>query len=162
MTSPSYELLVGEFVRTLDERHRIAIPAELAEPLLSQGDRCVIAKERDGCLSLWTSAVWEPRIASAVEVIRSKLTAGLLAHRVGEVQKLGRLLSTRHRPVTLAARGRLVLPEGFREFLGVQPGGDLVVVGAAVCVELWRPDAWQAFVAAEMPQFRDSFDQLTA
>lgn len=162
MTSPSPELLIGEFVRTLDERHRIAIPTELAEPLMALGDRCVIAKERDGCLSLWASSVWEPRITSAVEVIRSKLTAGLLAQRVGEVQQLGRLLSTRHRPVTLAARGRLVLPEGFREFLGVEPGGDLVVVGAAVCVELWRPDAWQGFVAAEMPQFRDRFDQLTA
>ena len=59
-------------------------------------------------------------------------------------------------------RGRLVVPEGFREFLGVEPGGDLVVVGAAVCVELWRPDAWQSFIAAEMPQFRERFDQLTS
>ena len=162
MTSEPAELLIGEFVRSLDDRHRLALPPELAGPLTAHGDRCVIAKERDGCLSLWSAAVWEPRIDSAVEVVRSKLRAGLLTQRVGEVQQLGRLLSTRHRPVTLAGRGRLVVPEGFREFLGVSTGGDLVVVGAAICVELWRPDAWRTFVAAEMPQFRERFEQLTA
>lgn len=162
MTAAPTDLLLGEFVRTMDDRHRLQLPPELADPLLAQGDRCVLAKEREGCLSLWPASVWEPRIDSAVEVVRSKLKAGLLAQRVGDLQHLGRLLSTRHRPVAIAGRGRLVLPEGFREFLGVEPGGDLIVVGAAVCVELWRPQAWQTFVAAEMPQFRERFDQLTA
>jgi len=121
----------------------------------------VLAKERAGCLSLWPAAIWKPRIDAAIDVVRSKLQAGLLSQRVGQVQDLGRLLSTRHRVVSLAARDRLVVPEGFRDFLGVEPGGDLLVVGAAVCVELWRPDAWNAFVACEMPEFRRRIDELT-
>jgi MraZ protein len=156
------DLLIGEFVRSLDERHRLAIPTELADPLTAAGSDCVLAKERAGCLSLWPAAVWQPQIDAAVEVVRSKLKAGLLNQRVGQVQDLGRLLSTRHKSVTLAGRGRLVLPEGFREFLGVEPGSELVIVGAAVCVELWQPAAWQAFIAAEMPDFRRRFDELTA
>ncbi|NBP81306.1 division/cell wall cluster transcriptional repressor MraZ, partial [bacterium] len=44
------DLLIGEFVRTLDERHRLAIPPELAEPLTAIGSDCVLAKERAGCL----------------------------------------------------------------------------------------------------------------
>jgi MraZ protein len=96
-----------------------------------------------------------------VDVVRSKLQAGLLAQRVGQLQDLGRLLSTRHKAVTLAERGRLVVPEGFREFLAVEPGADLLVVGAAVCVELWQPAAWTAFVTAEMPEFRRRIDELT-
>jgi MraZ protein len=52
------------------------------------------------------------------------------------------------------------LPEGFREFLGVDPGADVMVVGAAVCVELWQPAAWTAFVTAEMPGFRQRIDEL--
>jgi MraZ protein len=55
-----------------------------------------------------------------------------------------------------------VVPEGFRDFLGVEPGADLVVVGAAVCVELWQPAAWTAFVTAEMPGFRRRIDELTS
>ena len=71
-----------------------------------------------------------------------------------EVQRLGRLLSTRQRPVQLAGRGRLVVPEGFREFLGVEPGGEVMVVGAAVCVEIWNPEKWSHYVGEEMPAFR--------
>ncbi|MFM1903773.1 MAG: hypothetical protein RLZZ440_1673 [Planctomycetota bacterium] len=156
------DLLIGEFPRTLDERFRLAVPPELLEPLLAAGGKLVLAKERAGCLSLWSAATWKPRLDAAVEVIRSKLQAGLLTQRVGQLQDLGRLLSTRQATVSLAGRGRLVIPEGFRDFLGVEPGGDVMVVGAAVCVELWQPAAWNAFVTAEMPAFRQRIDELTA
>lgn len=156
------DLLIGEFARTVDERFRLAIPPELLEPLLASGSRLVLAKERAGCLSLWPAALWKPRIDAAMEVVRSKLQAGLLTQRVGQVQDLGRLLSTRHKLVSVAERGRLVVPEGFRDFLAVEPGGDVMVVGAAVCVELWQPAAWNAYVNSEMPEFRRRIDELTA
>ena len=156
------DLLIGEFARTLDERFRLAIPPELATPLLASGSKLVLAKERAGCLSLWPAAIWKPRIDAAVDVVRSKMQAGLLSQRVGQVQDLGRLLSTRHRTLALGERGRLVVPEGFREFLAVEPGADLMVVGAAVCVELWQPAAWTTFVTSEMPGFRQRIDELTA
>jgi len=155
------DLLIGEFARTLDERFRLAIPPELLDPLLAAGPKLVLAKERAGCLSLWSAALWKPRLDAAVDVVRSKMEAGLLTQRVGQVQELGRLLSTRHQTVSLAGRSRLVVPEGFREFLGVEPGGSLLVVGAAVCVELWQPAAWTAYVTSEMPGFRRRIDELT-
>ncbi len=156
------DLLIGEFIRTLDERFRVGLPPELLEPLRSAGPRLVLAKERAGCLSLWPAAVWKPRIDAAIDVVRSKLQAGLLTQRVGQVQDLGRLLSTRHKIVTVAERGRLVIPEGFRDFLAVEPGAELMVVGAAVCVEIWQPAAWNTYVAGEMPAFRQRIDELTA
>ena len=159
--SDSADLLIGEFVRTLDERYRLAVPPELLGPLLAAGPRLVLAKERTGCLSLWSATVWKPRLDAAVDIVRSKLQAGLLTQRVGQVQDLGRLLSTRHTLVTLAGRSRLVVPEGYRDFLAVEPGSELMVVGAAVCVELWQPAAWNAFVTSEMPGFRRRIDELT-
>jgi MraZ protein len=159
--SDSADLLIGEFVRTLDERYRLAVPPELLDPLLAAGPKLVLAKERTGCLSLWSAAVWKPRIDAAVDIVRSKLQAGLLTQRVAQVQDLGRLLSTRHTLVSLAGRSRLVVPEGYRDFLAVEPGTDLMVVGAAVCVELWQPAAWNAFVSSEMPGFRRRIDELT-
>ena len=157
-----FDFLIGEFVRTLDERYRLALPPELVDPLLADGSRLVLAKERAGCLSIWSAARWKPRIDAAVDVVRSKLQAGLLTQRMGEVQQLGRLLSTRQQTVTLAGRSRLVVPEGFRDLLGVEPGGSLMVVGAAVCIELWQPAAWNAYVTSEMPGFRQRIDDLTA
>ena len=64
-----------------------------------------------------------------VELIKRKMQAGKLEGRIGQVQLLGRLLSTRHKPVQLAGRGRLLIPEGFRQFLGVEPGGEVLVLG---------------------------------
>ena len=156
------DLLLGEFVRALDDRFRLALPTELLEPLLASGPDVLLAKERAGCLSLWPAAIWKPRLDAAVDVLRTKLQAGLLGQRTPLVQDVGRLLSTRQRTVTLAGRGRLVVPEGFRGFLAVEPGADLVVVGAAVCVELWQPAAWSAYVTSEMPDFRRRIDELTA
>lgn len=155
------DILIGEHVRTLDDRFRLSLPAEFTRTLLAAGQSLVLAKERPGCLSLWPAASWTPRLESAIGVLRSKLDAGVLARSTAQVQELGRLLSTRHRQVTLAGRDRLVVPEGFRTFLAVEPGDDLLVVGAAVCVELWQPAAWAAFIAAAMPGFGARLDELT-
>ena len=155
------DLLLGEFVRTLDDRWRLSLPTELLDALVAAGPELVLAKERAGCLSLWPASVWKPRLDASIDVLRGKLRAGLLAQRLPQVQDLGRLLSTRQRVVTLAGRGRLVVPEGFRAFLAVEAGTDLIVVGAGVCVELWQPAAWSAYVTAEMPDFRRRIDELT-
>lgn len=194
-------VLTGETTRTLDERYRLTLPAEMAEALVSDGVQtvdttkpdskakgsakgtsakassakgpakqpaaspvttgdCLLAKERAGCLSLWNRAEWETKQDQATELVRNKLLSGRLDQRLTDVQRLGRLLSTRQRIVPLAGRGRLVVPEGFRELLGVQPGGSIIVVGAAVCVELWHPDAWATMIGEQMPNFRELFENL--
>src|SRR5262245_27963237 len=108
-------LLLGEFRRTLDERHRLSIPSSLAAPF-SSGD-AILAKEQPGALRLWRAADWQGKLDAGVELLEQKLRARRLESRVSEIQTLGRLLSTRHTRVELAGRGRLVIPESFREFL---------------------------------------------
>ena len=44
--------------------------------------------------------------------------------------------------------------------VGVARGKRQIVVGAAVCIELWQPSAWHAFITAEMPQFRQQLGEL--
>jgi len=155
-------LLQGEYRRLLDERFRISIPSELIDPLLDDGADCILAKERVGALSLWGAARWSDKLEQGVRLVQEKIQAGRLDGRIEEVQRFGRLLSTRHTQVRLAGRGRLVLPEGFREFLGVDAGGEVLVVGAAVCIELWRPQAWFSYVEESIPEFRQLFDQLSS
>jgi MraZ protein len=152
--------LFGEFRRTIDERFRLSIPAELADPLAEQGSQCILAKERPGCLSLWNAEQWATKLDAGVQLVQSKMQAGRLEGRIDQVQLLGRLLSTRHKTVELAGRGRLLIPEGFREFLGAEANSEVMVVGAAVCVELWRPDAWLKHLEEQMPDFRRLLDNL--
>ncbi len=158
----SQAFILGEFQRTLDERYRLSIPSELGDLLTTDSTDCILAKERPGCLSLWSAGVWQEKLDQGVELIRQKIRAGKLEGKLSQVQLLGRLLSTRHRPVQLAGRGRLLIPEGFREFLGVEAGGEVLVVGAAVCVEIWNPPAWIKYLERRIPKFRRLFDQLSS
>lgn len=155
-------MLVGESIRSLDDRYRLSLPPELCEELGAEGGELLLTKERPGCLGLWRPERVQEKLEQGQRILESKIAAGRLEGRLAEVQALGRLLSTRHRSVQLAGRGRLSIPEGFREFLGVEPGGSIVVVGAAVCVELWRPESWSEMIDQQMPEFGKLFDELTA
>ncbi|MGD9722289.1 MAG: division/cell wall cluster transcriptional repressor MraZ [Pirellulales bacterium] len=159
--SPTQEFVLGEFPRALDERFRLSLPAELAESLTRGGSDCILAKERPGCLSLWNAKAWQAHLDNGVDLVKRKMRAGKLEGNLEEVQLLGRLLSTRHKTVPLAGRGRLSIPDGFREFLQVEPGGDVIVVGAGVCVEIWSPRAWLAHLEERMPDFRQLFARLS-
>lgn len=160
MAEPA-ELFLGEWVRSIDERHRLSLPNEWADLLAGDAGECTLAKERPGCISLWNTAAWQGWLNSGVELLGSKLRGDRLRQQTGDVQRLGRLLSTRHRTVPIAGRGRLAIPDSFRHFLGVEPGGEVLIVGAAVCVEAWHPEKWADHIGAEMPSFRELFDELT-
>lgn len=156
----THDLILGEFRRSIDERFRLSIPAELVDPLTSDGPDCVVAKEQPGSLSLWSASSWGDRLDQDIQVVKTKLQAKRLEGRIEDVQVLGRLLSTRHKTVQIAGRGRLLIPEGFREFLGVEAGGEVMVVGAAVCIEIWNPGDWISYLREKMPSFGTVLNQL--
>lgn len=159
----SMGLILGEFPRKLDERYRLSLPTEILAAFGSDDTADgILAKERPGCVSLWPAADWQPKLEAGMKLVQAKIEAGRLEGRLEEVQALGRLLSTRHRPVQLTGRGRLLVPEGFREFLKVQPGDEVMIVGAAVCVELWQPAAWLDYLEGRIPRFKKLFDRLTS
>lgn len=161
--SPASEnegLCLGEWSRSLDERYRLSLPNELVVAIAADSSECVLAKERPGCVSLWNPVDWKASMADGVNLVANKVQSGRLTGKVTQLQMLGRLLSTRHRTVPIAGRGRIAIPESFREFLEVEPGGNLMIVGAAVCVEIWHPRRWSEHIGEHMPEFRELFDQL--
>jgi MraZ protein len=153
--------ITGEFKRTVDDRFRLTLPPEFADAIADDDGNIIVAKERAGCLSLWKSEDWQTRLDSGVELLQKKIESGRMQQRWGEVQRLGRLLSTRHQTVTLAKRSRLLIPEGFRQFLGIDGNQEVVVVGAVICVEVWNPNTWNDVLKEEMPDFGELFKTLT-
>ena len=160
MTGPQ-EFILGEYQRTFDERYRLSIPTELVSALGGEDQECILAKERPGCLSLWNAKTWQDKLNAGVELVQAKMRAGKLEGQLEQVQLFGRLLSTRHKAVQFAGRGRLIVPEGFREFLRADPGSEVSIIGAAVCVEIWNPKAWLDYLEGRMPKFRRLFDRLS-
>ena len=160
--SPGHIMFItGEVRRTIDDRFRLSLPTDFAEGISDEDGNLIVAKERTGCLSLWRSDEWQKRLDSGVELLRQKIDSGRMEGRWGDVQRLGRLLSTRHQSVVLAKRSRLLIPEGFRQFLGVESSHEVVIVGAAICVEIWHPQMWLEVLKTEMPDFGDLFKTLT-
>ena len=163
MAEPN-DFITGEYRRVVDDRYRLMLPAELAENLCpgpEEDSEVILAKERFGCLSVWAAAHWEQKIEQGIELVKQKIRAGRLEGKLSQTQLYGRLLSARYRRVRLTQRGRLLIPEGFREFLAVEPNCDVLVVGAAVCVEIWNPDAWREYLKGRMPRFGALFEKLS-
>lgn len=152
--------ITGEVKRTLDERFRLTLPAEFSQGISDDEGQTIVAKERYGCLSLWRAADWQRRLDDGVGLIRQKIAAGRMEQKWNDVQRLGRLLSTRYATVKLANRSRLLIPEGFREFLDVAAGSDVMIVGAVICVEVWNPSAWIDQLRVDMPEFGSLFKEL--
>lgn len=155
------QLITGEYKRTLDDRFRLSLPTEWVDAITDSQGQTILVKERYGCLSLWSAQEWQERIDQGVELIKQKIKAGRLEQRWSEVQRLGRLLSTRQTTLQLANRSRLLIPESFRGFLGVQPNQEVMVVGAVVCLEIWNPEAWLETLKEDMPDFNPLFKELT-
>lgn len=130
--------------------------------MFPDSQEAVLVKEQTGALSIWNAPDWQKRYTEDMALLQQKFVAGRLDQRRHELQTLGRLLSTRHRDVNLAGRSRILIPEGFREFLGAEPGQDVVLVGAALCIEVWRMDAWQQHLQATIPDYSRLMESLTA
>ncbi len=153
--------ITGEHRRSLDDRFRLTLPTEFATAVTDDAGETILTKERYGCLSLWKAADWRQRMDDGMSLIRNKIRAGRMEQRWNDVQRLGRLLSTRTIDVKLANRSRLLIPEGFREFLDVDKSGDVMVVGAVICVEIWNPQAWLEQLRTDMPEFGGLFKELS-
>lgn len=161
MSNGGPALLRGEYERIYDDRYRVQLPPEIAEFLGGESAECVLTKEMDGCLSLWPMQTWRERFEVGVEVLSQKLRMNAFqGEQFAKLQRLGRLLSTRSRTVQLGQRGRVLVPEGFREFLGAEPGTPVIVVGCGVCAEIWTPNAWVQYVRSDVGTFSSLFQEL--
>jgi len=152
--------ITGEVKRTLDDRFRVTLPADMAQAVTDEQGETIVAKERYGCLSLWSARDWRRRLDDGMDLIRQKIRSGRMEQKWGDVQRLGRLLSTRQRTVKLANRSRLLIPEGYREFLDVSANQEVMLVGAVICVEIWNPQAWLDVLRQDMPAFGPLFREL--
>ena len=93
-------------------------------------------------------------------MVRQRYEIGYLAGNMSDLQRFGRLLSMRYKPIQLADRARFLLPEGFREFLAVEPKKDVMIIGAMFCIEIWNPKKLVPYTEGEMPQFDNLLESL--
>lgn len=137
--------LTGKFRRSLDEKHRLAIPKVLRESLGSESGRSLfVAPGTDGSLAVYPHAAFE-RLAE--RLARSSPTAR-------EVRDFSRLFYSQAKSTRIDRQGRLRLPAELVTWAGLT--SEVVLLGVQDHMELWTPSAWEAYAAER----RDRYDQI--
>lgn len=137
--------LTGKFVRSLDEKQRLAIPRSLRECLGQQTQRPMfVAPGTDGSLAIYPEA--------AFAGLAQRLAANSPTAR--DVRDYSRLFFSQASGAKIDGQGRLRIPAELIQWAGL--GGEAVLLGVQDHLEVWQPEAWEAYAA----QRRDRYDQL--
>ena len=120
-------VFLGQYERTLDDKSRLAIPAEVRAGL---GTGAVLTRSFDNCLCIYPAARWEALAHAVDDLLQVRYEARVLARSVfsGAV------------PCEFDRQGRIAVPAFLRQHAGLM--SDAVVVGVNSRVEVWSRDAW--------------------
>jgi MraZ protein len=135
----------GKFHRSLDEKHRVAIPKPLREALGSDSGRLLfVAPGTDGSLAIYPHAAFA---GLAERLARSSPTAR-------EVRDFSRLFYSQAKSTRIDQQGRLRLPSELVAWAAL--AGEVVLIGVQDHLEVWRPASWEAYAAER----RHRYDQI--
>ena len=130
--------LTGTYLRTLDEKKRVAVPKRLRDDFgEAELESLMIAPGTEKSL-----VVYSPQ---GFEGFAARLAAG------GSHQNYLRLFYSSAERVDLDGQGRMRIPERLAEYAGLQR--EAYLLGVQDHVELWDKGAWDAFVTTHTPAF---------
>lgn len=126
-------MFLGQYDRCLDEKSRLAIPAELRSSL---GAGAVLTRSFDPCLCIYPAARWDALAlaSTALEDLRP------------EARMAARALFSGAVPCEFDRQGRVVVPAYLREYADIH--GDVTVAGVGNRVEIWNRRAWTEQMAS--------------
>jgi MraZ protein len=122
----------GESNHAMDKKGRVFLPKRFQEALTrdASGNLCgVLTFGFEGCLCIYSQEGFDA-LAAAQNTETFTTPAARQAQR--------RFFRRTH-PFTLDGSGRLVLPERYREFAGLELGSEVVMMGVSKRAEVWSP-----------------------
>jgi DNA-binding transcriptional regulator/RsmH inhibitor MraZ len=91
----------------------------------------------EGALAVYPEEVYE-RMRSNEPRAAERAGESLVFRRT--LRRFGALSSTEK----ISTQGRVTIPQGYRDMLGIGPGQDVVVIGVEIGVEIWNAENWKA------------------
>ena len=133
--------LTGTYLRTLDEKRRLAVPKRVKDDFAEENlDSLIIAPGTEKSLVIYSPKGFDQfaaRLSSAPE------------H-----QRYMRLFYSSAERMEFDSQSRVRIPDRLAEYAGLKK--DVYLLGVQDHAELWDKDAWDAFTTAYTPEF----DQL--
>jgi MraZ protein len=122
-------MLLGEFEHTLDDKHRLTLPARFRQSFSGGG---VVTRGLDGCLHVYAREEWE-------RLVESRL--GSLDPLSGDDRKMQRYFFSGAAEFEPDKQGRIMVPSALIDHGKL--GRDVVVAGVYDHLEIWDRKAWR-------------------
>jgi MraZ protein len=123
-------MLIGQYEHTIDNKKRLALPAKFRGEL---GDKVVITKGVESCLSVYTEKEWE--------IMAGKL--GNLPISQSEARSFARIMLAGAMEVTLDKLGRILVPDYLKEYADLKK--NVVICGLSTRLEIWDSEKWNEY-----------------
>lgn len=135
-------LLTGTFVRTIDEKLRLAIPKRLREALGAGPDRVLfLTPGTDRSLAIYT----EESLGQLAQRLAAASPAG------PDVRAFGRLFYAQAQPAEIDSQGRIRVPPELAELAGLAK--EAVLLGVQDHLEIWDRARWDQYLAERQARY---------
>lgn len=129
----------------LDDKGRFFLPAKFRDEL---AEGLVVTRGQDRCLAIYPMATF---VAKTQQMASAPAT-------VRQVRDFQRMLASSASDEVPDKQGRISVPAVLRDYAGLDK--DIVVVGAIDRVEVWNPQAWEEYSAAQEASFAELNEEI--
>lgn len=137
-------MFLGTTKRTVDEKGRLLLPKPFRGELAPS---CVITKGQDGHLVIYSQDGWNQRAAEVRQGYSRETPAGRRFRRL--------MFFGAANQQSMDSQGRLMVTSELREHAGIEPGGEVMVVGVDQEIEVWSSPTFQRHLEEAEHSFAD-------
>lgn len=138
-------MLIGEYIYTIDQKKRIAVPAKFRKSL---GKKVVITTGLDNCLVIYPFQEWQ------------KLTKKLENLPSGQVDARGlaRIMLSGAVDVELDKLGRILIPDYLKNYALLKR--NVAILGLSNRIEIWDEKKWKNYKEKTEKEIGDMASRL--
>jgi len=123
-------MFIGEYIYSIDEKKRLAIPAKF-RPVL--GQKAVITRGLDNCLVIYPLKEWQ-KLAKKLESLPTSQ---------GDARSFVRIMLAGACHVQLDKLGRILIPDYLKDYARLKK--NVAVLGLSNRIEIWSEERWQEY-----------------
>ena len=138
-------MFIGEYVYTIDQKKRIAIPSKFRKEL---GKKAVVTRGLDNCLVVYPIEEWK------------KLTKKLenLPNSQSDARGFARIILSGAIDAMLDKLGRILIPDYLKNYAAFEK--NIVIIGISNRIEIWDEKRWQEYKQKTESEIGDMASRL--
>lgn len=138
-------MFIGEYVHTIDEKRRLAIPSKFRKEL---GKKAVITRGLDSCLFIFPKTEWDN--------LAGKLGKLPLGQR--DARGFIRIMLAGAMDVNFDSLGRILVPDYLKNYASLKK--QVIVTGVFNRLEIWDGALWKKYKSSAEKDIGDMAERL--